>query len=147
MQFNGCVHIGSDIWSDPWQSHSYMCITCHWIDDEWNIQKRVIAFRVFDDNHTANNIYRLIRQILEEYYLLNKIFSIGFDNAAANTASIVELENICRPAFGGKIFHVRCVCHVLNLCVQDGLKTLDIFLQPIKMAIQFLWKYPQKMKE
>ena len=147
MQFNGCVHIGSDIWSDPWQSHSYMGITCHLIDDEWNIQKRVIAFRVFDDNHTANNIYRLIRQILEEYYLLNKIFSIGFDNAAANTASIVELENICRPAFGGKFFHVRCVCHVLNLCVQDGLKTLDVFLQPIKMAIQFLWKHPQKMRE
>ena len=61
MQFNGCVHIGSDIWSDHWQNHSYMNITCHWIDDDWSIQKRVIAFRIFNNKHSANNIYKIIR--------------------------------------------------------------------------------------
>ena len=34
---NGRVSICSDIWSDHWQRHSYMGITCHWIDNEWNI--------------------------------------------------------------------------------------------------------------
>ena len=32
--FNGRVAICSDVWSDHWNVHSYMGITCHWIDDE-----------------------------------------------------------------------------------------------------------------
>ena len=147
MNYNGSVHIGSDIWSDHWQTHSYMGVTCHWIDDEWNIQKRVLAFRVFDTKHAAINICSLLKQILEEYHLVNKIFSIGFDNASANTASIPELEKICKPSFGGQFFHQRCACHVLNLCVQDGLKTLHEYIDPIKNAVQFLWRNPRKMKE
>ena len=147
MNYNGRVHIGSDIWTDPWQIHSYMGITCHWIDDDWNIQKRIIAFRVFEDRHTAINIYRLIRQVLEEYCLVEKVFSIGFDNAAANTASIEDLEKLCKPTFGGEFFHVRCACHVLNLSVQEGLQTLNVFLDPIKIAIQYLWRHPQIIKD
>ena len=45
------------------------------------------------------------------------ILAIGFDNASVNIASIPELEKVCKPAFGGKFFHQRCACHVLNLCV------------------------------
>ena len=84
--------------------------------------KRVIAFRIFDEQHTAHNIYRMIKVILEEYDFINKIFAIEFDNASSNTASILELEKVWKLAFGGKFFHQRCACHVLNLCVQDGLK-------------------------
>ena len=48
--------------------------TYHWVDCEWNLQKNVIAFRVFDDQHTAHNICRMIKVVLEEYALINKIF-------------------------------------------------------------------------
>jgi len=65
-----------------------------WVDCEWNLQKRVIAFRLFDEKHTAYNIYRLIKLILEEYALINKIFAISFDNVSANTISIPELEKV-----------------------------------------------------
>jgi hypothetical protein len=99
---NGRVSICSDIWSDHWNLHSYMGITCHWIDDDWILQKRVIAYRVFDERHTAENIYRLIKQILEEYLLESKIFSISFDNASSNTTSIDDLKTICEPNLGGK---------------------------------------------
>ena len=33
FKLKGRVSICSDIWSDHWQSHSYMGVTCHWIDD------------------------------------------------------------------------------------------------------------------
>jgi len=115
-----------------------MGITCHWIDDSWNIQKCIIAFRVFDERHTIENIYKIISSILQEYYLGNKIFSIGFDNSFGNTVSIRELENICKPSFGSKFFHIRCSCHVLNLCVQDGLRSLEIYLTPIKKVISYV---------
>ncbi|KAK3230100.1 hypothetical protein Dsin_001981 [Dipteronia sinensis] len=40
----------------------------------------------------------------------------------------------------------KCACHVFNLCVQKGLKTLEQFIQPIKDALYFLWKHPYVMK-
>ena len=111
------VAICSDIWSDNFQTHSYMGVTCHWIDESWTLQKRIIAFRVFDDPHTAHNIYLWLSTILHEYGLLHKVLTIGFDNASANTASINDLKVICQPNMGGNFFHIRCACHVLNLCV------------------------------
>ena len=95
LNLDGRVSIYFNIWSDHWQKHSYMGITCHWIDNEWKIQKRIIAFRVFDDRNTAENIFRIIQNILQEYSLVKKIFFIDFDNTTANTAYIVELKSIC----------------------------------------------------
>ncbi|KZV58400.1 hypothetical protein F511_29755, partial [Dorcoceras hygrometricum] len=141
------VSLCSDIWSDHWQSCSYMGITCHWIDNEWNIQKRLLAYRCFNDPHTAQNISHLMFIILEEYCLTSKFFSISFDNASANTCSIDGLIRMCQPSIGGKFFHIRCTCHIFNLCVQDGLKSIERYIKPIRSAIHYLWTHPQVMKQ
>ena len=82
----------------------------------------------------------MIVNIFEEYYLINKVFTISSDNASVNTASISDLKKICHPAFEGKFFHIICACHVLNLCVQDGLKILQEHISPIKCVISYSWK-------
>ena len=48
---------------------------------------------------------------------------------------------------GGKFFHQRCACHILNLCVQKGLETLQYFILPIRKALLFLWKHSSVMKQ
>ena len=63
----------------------------------------------------------ILKIIFEEYKIDNKIFSIGFDNASNNTAVIPHLIILCNPYFGDQFFHQRYACHVLNLCVQNGL--------------------------
>ena len=141
------VSLCSDIWSDHWQTHSYMGVTCHWIDNSWNLQKRLLAYRVFDESHNAHNIAQLLCLILEEYGLTHKIFSISLDNASSNTACIDDLKFVCQPIIGGLFFHIRCVCHVLNLCVQDGLKILESYIKPIRIAISYLWSHPSIMKQ
>jgi len=123
-----------------------MGVTCHFMDDAWTIQKRILAFRVFDDAHTAHNIFRQLRIIFSEYKIENKIFAIGFDNASANTAAIPFLLDLCKPYLNGIFFHQRCACHVLNLSVQKGLETLEQFIHPIKKALMHLWKHSPTMK-
>ncbi|KAK2663145.1 hypothetical protein Ddye_001719 [Dipteronia dyeriana] len=116
------------------------------MDKTWTIQKRILAFRVFDDAHTADNIYKNMKLIFEEYKIESKLFSIGFDNTSNNTAAIPALIELCKPYFNSKFFHQRCVCHVLNLCVQKGLEILQAFIKPIKEALSYLWKHPNVMK-
>ncbi|KAK3218131.1 hypothetical protein Dsin_012101 [Dipteronia sinensis] len=99
-KYNGRVSVCADIWSDHWQMHSYIGVTCHYMDNAWTIQKRILAFRVFDEKHIAANIFRHLRIIFTEYKIENKIFAIGFDNASNNTAVIPALIELCKPYLG-----------------------------------------------
>ena len=56
-QFQGRVSICADIWTDNFNDHSYMGVTCHYMDNQWDMQKRILVFRVFDDSHLAQNIF------------------------------------------------------------------------------------------
>ena len=141
------VSICSDIWSDSSNERSFMGITAHWIDNNWVLNKRLIALRKMDGPHTASNIYRTLATVMNEYLLTRKIFSIGFDNASANTASISELQELCQPALGGTFFHIRCACHILNLCVKDGMTSLNIRTSPIKEAVDYISEHPSISRE
>ncbi|CAH9119482.1 unnamed protein product [Cuscuta europaea] len=123
--FDGRVTECSDIWEDTYHNLHYLGLTAHYIDSDWNMHKRVLAFREFKDRHTSEHIYILIERILIEYNLNDEVFAIGFDNATNNTAAIPRLRELCgSTSLMGIFFHQRCACHVINLCVQDGLKVL-----------------------
>ena len=62
-------------------------------------KKRVITFRVFDERHTTHNIYRMIKVVLKEYSLINKILAISFNNASANITSISTTTTITTRPF------------------------------------------------
>lgn len=141
------ISICSDIWSDHWQDNSYMGITSHWVDEKFILHKRVLAFRKFNEAHNAKNIASLILTVLREYGMQGRVFSIGFDNASANTASIPELIQICRPQCGGIFFHIRCAPHILNLCVQNGLAYLTNLVAPIRYVLKTLWNSASLRRE
>ncbi|CAH9080539.1 unnamed protein product [Cuscuta europaea] len=112
------------------------------------MHKRVLAFREFNDRHTADNIYILIERILIEYNLIGKVFIVGFDNASNNTTVIPRLRELCGAStLMGRFFHQRCACHILNLCVQDGLAALRNALEVVKGGIKLIWaSTPLKMQ-
>jgi hypothetical protein len=40
-----------DVWTSN-QNKGYLCVTCHFIDDEWKIHKRIINFMHLEGRHT-----------------------------------------------------------------------------------------------
>lgn len=132
------VSIAAYTWADYRQKNDYMGLTVHWVDRSWTLNKRLIAFKKFNIVHTADNITICIIKILKYYNILDKVFSISFDNASANTASVPALIQACDPLLGGKLFHCRCICHILNLCVKDGMTILYSSIKPIRNAINYL---------
>ena len=89
-----------------------------------------------DSPHTANVIFKSIIEVLEDYNLkrdmVNKVFSISFDNASNNIASIEIFKRSLNPIMNGAMFHQKCVCHILNIVVKAGLKTEAVNLMIIK---------------
>ena len=66
-------------------------------------------------------------KILVEYSLLNKIGWITTDNASANDTMIKRLEDLIFADNEIKLGprHARCICHVINLVVQDLIVGFD----------------------
>jgi hypothetical protein len=139
------VAITSDIWTAGKHGLSYSCITAHYIDDAWNLQKRVISFRVLESPHTAEVIFQAIMSVLREYNLKtdleNKVSSVSFDNASNNIKAVEYLIRSLNPIMDGVMFHQKCACHILNLTVKSGLKTpeVDRLIKKFKESLTFIY--------
>ena len=84
---------------------------------------------MFDDVHSASHISAAI--------------SISYDKESNITASIDDLIAFCQPRMGSTYFHVRCVCHILNLCVKDGLDIMNAKFKPIGEVTKRIWESSQ----
>ena len=115
-----------------------MGITVHYIDNNWILQKRVLAFKVFNQSLQIIYIYMMLKIIFEEYKIDNKIFAIDFDNSFNNTIAISRLIALYNPYFGDKFFHHRCTYHFLNLYVQNGLALLQDYITSIRNTLHYL---------
>ena len=127
----------SDIWSSG-TSHDYICICSHFIDKDWNVQKRLIGFKVMDECHSGEQIVEQILKAINDFEVTGRIISITMDNASANDRAINILRGELNPMSDPFFFHSRCVARILNLAVQDGLKELQSSLKEIRSVVLFL---------
>ena len=58
--------------------------------------------------------------VLVNYNLHKRVIAIMLDNVSTNNV-VIELMRPQLSGFHGKLFYVRCACHIVNLVVQDGL--------------------------
>ncbi|GJW55391.1 zinc finger BED domain-containing protein RICESLEEPER 2-like protein [Tanacetum coccineum] len=90
------------------------------------MMKRVIAFEDFPVPHTGSALAKTLINVFVKFKLENKIMSITLDNASNNTSAIGKLGLKYEPPMDGRFYHSRCVAHIINLCVQDGLAVKEI---------------------
>ena len=129
------VSLTADAWDGGYGLH-YLCVTCHWLDNEWMLQKRIIHFKMLEYPHTGLNISHHLMEAIDAYSLRDKIMSMNFDNATSMTYSANLVKSQLNDVIlDGDALHVRCICHVLNLCVKDGTQAIGPFYHKIRNAI------------
>nr|ABA95117.1 hAT family dimerisation domain containing protein [Oryza sativa Japonica Group] len=139
--FNTCtfsVSITSDIWSGK-AKEDYISVVAHFVDDNWEIQKRIIALKLIDVAHTADNIAERISMVVQEFDLTNKIFAITLDNAAANSRAMEILQPVFSVYGQSFLLHQRCACHIINLIVKTGFKRVSTHIDSVREAISWLF--------
>jgi hypothetical protein len=82
----------------------------------------------------------LILQVVSEYGMISKIFSITLDNASADASPMTELTPklvpyVCGSANAVGLMHQRCASHIINLFVKSGLKRIKEKLEDFCRAI------------
>ena len=76
--------------------------------------------------------------VLQEFGIQNNIFSITFDNVTNNTTAIELFNRQLKISIGNDLYHVWCVCHIINLIVKDGLKIFKDKIKKIKDVVLYL---------
>lgn len=122
-----------------------MCLTAHFIDDNWKLKKRIINFQQVED-HKGETLGRKIESCLIEWNI-DSIFTLTVDNASSNNLTIQYLKTITKDWKGiilqHEFIHMRCCAHILNL-VSDGLKEMDDSIANIRLAVRYVRSSPHR---
>ena len=132
------INLTYDCWTSN-QNIGYMCLTAHYLDSNWILQTKVINFLHLVTPHTGLVISDSIFASLVDQRIENKIITITLDSTSSNPA----VRHLNEPfnlkgnlLFNGRIFHVRCTAHILNLLVQDGLAVIEPIIHNVRVAIK-----------
>jgi hypothetical protein len=100
--------------------------------------------------HTAEVICKQLYEALVEWNLDEKISTVTLDNCTANDAVIpILIRNICasKLILEGKLLHMRCATHILNLIVKDGLEVIQPAIAKIRDSIAFWTATPKRIEK
>ncbi|XBI83867.1 hypothetical protein VPH35_092303 [Triticum aestivum] len=140
------VCLTTDTWTSA-QKQNYMCVTAHFIDGDWKLQKKIIGFFLVK-GHRGEDIGKDLERCLVDWGL-DKVFTITVDNASANDGAINYIRRVMNKAKSsiaeGKYFHMRCAAHIINLVVTDGLKEIDLSVARVRAAVKFVKNSPARI--
>lgn len=142
------ISITTDTWTSI-QRINYMCITAHFIDNYWNLHKKILSF-VPVTSHKGEYISKALEACLLEWGL-KSVFTVTVDNASSNDTALVFLKKKVvswgSSAVKSKYLHMRCIAHILNLVVQDGLKEARSSVHKVREAVKYIRNSPQRLQK
>uniref|UniRef100_A0A5B7B6B6 Zinc finger BED domain-containing protein RICESLEEPER 2-like n=1 Tax=Davidia involucrata TaxID=16924 RepID=A0A5B7B6B6_DAVIN len=145
---NQRICLTTDLWTSL-QNISYICITAHFIDNDWKLHKRILNFSVISSHKGV-----VIGQAVESCMLqwgIEKVCTITVDNASSNDTVVAHLKKKISKRNGfildGDFFHVRCSAHILNLIVRYGIEEVQDSISRIRGAIRYIRSSPQRSQQ
>ncbi|KAH0724931.1 hypothetical protein KY284_000796 [Solanum tuberosum] len=84
-------------------------------------------------------------------WALDNVFTITIDNASSNDVTVKEmskqLSNWGTNIMDGDHLHVRCMTHILNLIVQDGLKEIGKSVKLVRQVVKYIKQSPARLRK
>ena len=99
-------------------TEAYLTVSCHVIDDKWQMQAYVLETCSFSGKHTADNICAELKRIADQWGIAAKIQAVITDNGANMIAAVRKAGWVRYP----------CFAHTINLVVKDSIKALPELL-------------------
>nr|GMC95548.1 zinc finger BED domain-containing protein RICESLEEPER 2-like [Ipomoea batatas] len=80
------ISLTTNIWKSKVQKVSYMCVTGHFVDSNWQLQKRVLSFMPLPP--PGVDIIDGVMKSKKDWGIEHKIFTISVDNASNNDVAV-----------------------------------------------------------
>ncbi|WJZ81143.1 hypothetical protein VitviT2T_000999 [Vitis vinifera] len=144
------VAITTDMWTSN-QKKGYMAITVHYIDESWLLHHHIVRFVYVPPPHTKEVLSDVLMDFLLDWNMDRKVSTVTVDNCSSNDGMInILVEKLCLSdslLLNGKIFHMRCAAHVLNLIVKEGLDVIEVEIEKIRESVAYWSATPSRMEK
>ncbi|KAF3637652.1 hypothetical protein FXO38_23636 [Capsicum annuum] len=141
MQSRICLT--TDTWTSV-QRINYMYLTAHFIDRDWVFHKRILNFCPIT-SHQGNHLVECISNCFLDWNVDN-VFSVTVDNASSNNITVSALSKKLdmwgTNIMDGKHLYVRCIAHILNLIMQDGLNEIGPSIKQVRQMVKYVRSSP-----
>lgn len=132
------IALSLDVWTSK-NHKSILGVIGHWLTPNFEYRERVPEFSEISGSHSGENMAELLRNMLSELQLEDKLLTITADNASNNETLASELyfhlsekynSDSFDPSCSGHLrflgidSYIRCLAHVLNLIVSDILSAM-----------------------
>ncbi|KAJ9557959.1 hypothetical protein OSB04_012573 [Centaurea solstitialis] len=144
------IAITSYMWTTSNQMKGYMAITAHYIDAKWSLQNRIISFIHVPSPHTTEALAQAMMECLLDWNIDNKLSTLTIDNCSTNDAIIDKLLGTLSSSslmLKGKIFHMRCCAHIINIIVQEGFSIIKGAIGNVRDSVAFWTGSPKRVQE
>ncbi|XP_077384385.1 E3 SUMO-protein ligase ZBED1-like [Festucalex cinctus] len=126
------------ITTDGWTSRatqSYITITAHYVNKNWEIESPVLQTRPIYESHTSDNLAEVLKEAVQEWKLDRQDTTIPV--TTDNAKNIVNASNSA-----GLSPHIGCFAHTVNLASQKGLGVNQIsrLLGKVRRVVTFFHK-------
>lgn len=58
------VSLTTDMWTTESQNMGYCCLTCRYVDDQWELNKKIIGFKAVEGSHDAFSLSQVVMDLL-----------------------------------------------------------------------------------
>lgn len=137
----GKISLSADTWTANGDAE-YLCLTAHYIDDSWQLKKKILNFLTTDPSQTEDMLSEVIMTSLRNWDIDRKLFSVTFDNYSTYDKIVSRIrEQLCQHRFlycDGQLFDTRCAANVVKLMVQDTLETASPLIHKVRESIRYV---------
>ena len=101
--------------------------------------------------HTKEVLSDVLLDFLLDWNMDRKLSTITVDNCSSNDGMIdilsEKLSSSGSLLLNGKIFHMRCAAHVLNLIVKEGLDVIRVKIEKIHESVAYWLAIPSRVEK
>ncbi|KAJ6859919.1 hypothetical protein NC651_036289 [Populus alba x Populus x berolinensis] len=118
------------------------CLTMHFIDDGWRMNKKILAFRRIEH---AFYMIEAVKHVLVEWNIIKKVQFMFAEIAPPNSQMTREFRSKLLsqfPHMNGDLLCVSCYAQTLELLARDGFYEIKDVLNKIRGCIEYVKATP-----
>jgi hypothetical protein len=99
--------------------------------------------------HTGEVISDVLHDVRQDWQMEKKVSTVTLDNCTTNNNLIGAMkDNLPLPSLmlHGKLLHMHCAAHIINLIVKDGMTVMDKGIERVCDSVGF-WSATSKRHE